>query len=107
MSENRPSKKVNVTCTVFEVNEGELIEITHILQKIVGNVMHGIVFGKRFEFSDPEFDAVRNMLTTVAQGATTVAVFTEMDLLDLYVTDKENGRQTNAEFDGHQKVRKQ
>ena len=61
--------------------------------------MHGIVFGERFEFSDPEFDVVRNMLTTVAQGTTTVIVF----LLDLYVTDS----LTNAEFDGHQEVRKQ
>lgn len=53
---------------VFRAMNGEPFDISEILQKMIGNIIYGIIFGKRYDFDDPDFDIIRRMCNTVVGG---------------------------------------
>ena len=64
---NRSEEKIleQVDCLIDhiepKINDGEPIEIFDVILQVTGNIMHGIFFGKQYDFGDPEL--------TVAQTA--------------------------------------
>ena len=72
--EEKIAIETGAASTIIETTDEKPIEISPILQKIVGNVIYGIVFGKRFEFSDPDFDIIRRMSNIAVQGQSQTSV---------------------------------
>ena len=69
--------EVDAASQVIEKTRGHPFVISPILQNVAGNVIHGIVFGKRYNYDDPDFDIVRSMSSTFvsAQGVTSLGLF--------------------------------
>lgn len=66
--EERVIIEIEAAADVFMRTNGEPSDISTILQKMVGNVIYGIIFGNRYEFDDPDFDIIRRMCNTVVGG---------------------------------------
>lgn len=60
--------EIEAVVDVFKKTNGEPLDISPILQKMVGNVIYGVIFGKRYDFDDPDFDIIRRMCNTVVAG---------------------------------------
>ena len=75
--EEKIAYEINAATKVLECSAGKPFEISPVLQKVIGNVIYGIVFGKRFDFDDPDFDIIRRMsnIAVSGQGATSVSNF--------------------------------
>ena len=60
--------EIEAAANVFRATKGEPFDISEILQKMIGNIIYGIIFGKRYEFNDPDFEIIRRMCDTVVAG---------------------------------------
>ena len=60
--------EVDAACKRIDSSIGCSIEISTILQKMVGNVMQGILFGNRFDFDDPNLEMVCNLSSTAVNS---------------------------------------
>ncbi|XP_060581270.1 cytochrome P450 2B4-like [Ruditapes philippinarum] len=56
-----------VTSKLTSIN-GKPTAIDGLMQKLVGNVIYSIIFGKRYEYDDPNSDKVRNMSNVLVSG---------------------------------------
>ncbi|XP_053393599.1 cytochrome P450 2U1-like [Mercenaria mercenaria] len=57
------------TATAFlQDTNGKPTSMNQLMQKIVANVIFGIVFGQRYDYDDPEFDRTRAMTNAVVTG---------------------------------------
>lgn len=57
-----------VTSILLE-SEGKSIFINGLMQKLVANVIFSIIFGKRYDYEDPEFDRLRTLTNVVVSGS--------------------------------------
>lgn len=64
----RITTEIEAAAAVFRATKGEPFDISEILQKMIGNIIYGIIFGKRYEFDDPDFEIIRRMCDTVVAG---------------------------------------
>ena len=60
--------EIDAASKVFEAAKGKPIEIASVLHNIVGNVIHSIAFGTRFDHDDPKFEMVRKITNTAVSG---------------------------------------
>lgn len=60
--------EIEAAASIFKETNGEPMDISPILQKMVGNVIYGIIFGNRYDFGDPDFEMIRRMCDTVVGG---------------------------------------
>lgn len=63
--------EINAATKELHDTRNEPIVIAPLLQKIIGNVIYGIVFGQRYDYDDQEFEMVRSLsnMTVSGQGA--------------------------------------
>ena len=60
--------ELDAACDAIGEYAGEPLEIRPVMQKITGNVLYSIVFGKRFDFNDPDFQIINRMTNISFQG---------------------------------------
>ena len=75
--------EVDAACKHIDNSKGCPIEISTILQKMVGNVMQGILFGNRLDFDDPNLEMVCKLSSEVING---IGNFSLASYLPLWVT---------------------
>ena len=75
--EEKIAVEIGAASKEIERAKGEPLELAPILHNMVGNVIYGIVFGTRFDYSDPKFDIIRQMTNSIVTGpgATGVIAF--------------------------------
>ena len=66
--EDKIMAEIDAASTVLQETEGEAFEIGPLLQNIIGNIIYGIIFGKRYEYDDPKFELIRNMAGVTVRG---------------------------------------
>ena len=66
--EEKIMAEIDAVSDVLETMKGAPIEIASVLRKAIGNVIYGIVFGKRFDFNDPELDIIQRMSNVAVGG---------------------------------------
>ena len=59
--EERIMTEVDAASAILEKSKGEPVHLSPLFQKIAGNVINGIVFGRRRDYDDPQIDIIRNM----------------------------------------------
>lgn len=60
--------EVEAATRYLEEVKSEPTEMAALLQMMIGNVIYGIVFGKRYAYDDPEFTHVRTMTNIAISG---------------------------------------
>ena len=60
--------EIHAASSVTNENASEPMDIRPIVQKITGNILYSIVFGKRFDFNDPGFETIKRMTYMGFQG---------------------------------------
>ena len=75
--EDKIMAEIDAARLALENTNSKPFEITSVLQKVIGNVIYGIVFGKRFEYVDPDFEIIQRMssIAVSGQGFTSVVNF--------------------------------
>ena len=75
--EDKIMAEIDAATLALENTNSKPFEITSVLQKVVGNVIYGIVFSKRFEYDDPDFEMIQRMssIAVSGQGFTSVVNF--------------------------------
>ena len=75
--EDKIMAEIDAAAQALEKTNSKPFEITSVLQKVVGNVIYGIIFGKRFEYDDPDFEMVQRLssIAVSGQGITSVVNF--------------------------------
>ena len=91
--------EVDAATKVIEVEAGRPFEIAPLLAKMAGNVIYGIVFGQRFEYSDSKFEMIHRMSTTAlrGQGANSIANF--FPLWVTWIFDKQSNKEARMRAD--------
>ena len=59
--EEKIASEIHAASSVIDENASEPMDIRPIVQKITGNILYSIVFGKRFDFNDPDFEIINRM----------------------------------------------
>ena len=72
--EDKIMMEIDAATKYMEDKKGNAFEISTLLEKVVGNVIYAIVFGKRIDFNDPEFEMIHRMSRTVISGQGAVGV---------------------------------
>ena len=75
--EDKIIAEIDAATQALEKTNSKPFEIASVLQKVIGNVIYGIVFGKRFEYDDPDFEIIQRMssIAVSGQGFTSVVNF--------------------------------
>ncbi|XP_045211516.2 cytochrome P450 2D26-like [Mercenaria mercenaria] len=60
--------------SILQSLKGEPTAMDAIMQKLVGNVIYSIIFGKRYEYDDPNFDMVRSLTNVAVSGSGAVGI---------------------------------
>lgn len=66
--EEKTALEIDAACDVIDASVGKPFEIQPVMQKITGNVLYSVVFGKRFDFNDPDFEIINRMTNVGFQG---------------------------------------
>ena len=66
--EDKIALEIDAASDVIDVSAGEPMETRSVMQKITGNVLYSIVFGKRFDFNDSDFEIINRMTNIGFQG---------------------------------------
>lgn len=98
--EHKIMSEIDAASSVVEATDGKPFKITHILQRMVGNVIYGIVFGKRFEYEDPEFDTLFNMTKGAIseRGSISMASFLPLWMVKLLARKAHNSEKNRAKI---------
>ena len=68
--EEKISLKIDAAYNVIDASENGRMEIRPVMQKLTGNILYNIIFGKRFEFDGPEIEIINRMTNISFQGGT-------------------------------------
>ena len=88
--EEKIMMEIDAGSAVLEAATGNAVEISPVLQKMIGNVIYWIIFGKRFDFDDPDSDIIRRLSTMVVTGeggGTNIALFFPAWISRLFVRE--------------------
>ncbi|KAL4233896.1 hypothetical protein ACF0H5_008568 [Mactra antiquata] len=67
--EEKLNEELNAVTSYLDSFNGKPASIRNVMQKAVTNVIFSIVFGKRYDYDDTEFDEVQNMTNTIVTGS--------------------------------------
>ena len=70
--EEKITVELKAASEVLETSGGNAIEMAPVLQNIIGNVIYGILFGRRFDYDDPQFKRIRQKIETLVNGQSMV-----------------------------------
>ena len=92
--EERIMTEVDAASAILQESKGGPLDLSPIFQKIAGNVINGIVFGRRRDYDDPQIDIIRNMFcsTLNAVSPTNFGLYFPIWLTRLF--SKEEGEQS-------------
>ena len=66
--EEKITDEVKHASKVLRATKGEAIEISPLVQNIIGNVIHRIIFGNRYNYDEQEFHMIRKMIDILVKG---------------------------------------
>ena len=103
--EEKIISEIEAASMVIEETKGEPFKIGHLLSNIVGNVIYSIIFGKRYNYDDPEFEMIRKMagVTVRGQGIIDPASFLPRWLLQILTT--KNAKETKFRIQNMLKIK--
>ena len=99
--EEKVMMEINAAAEVLEATKGQPTVISTVLHKVIGNVLHRIVFGSRLDFNDPDFQVVLNMSSfalNVFGAIKSWILLSCLGYLDVFKTRGTEGNIEIAEF---------
>ena len=84
--------EIDASAETIDKSKGSPIEIGPIVHKLVGNVIHGIVFGCRKVFDDPDFDMVQKLSTVAVNSQRPLSLGLYLPIWTTWLFSRQKGR---------------
>ena len=74
--EEKITVELKAASEVLECTGGNAIEMRPVLENLIGNVIYGILFGRRLDYDDPQFKRIHQLVETIVRGKSVVRLAT-------------------------------
>ena len=98
--------EIEATSHALDNTKGDPLEITSVLQKAVGNVIYGIIFGKRFDYDDPDFDMIRKLSSIAVSGQRFTSVVNFFPLWVTWIFARQSSKEAQFRRKNFENIRK-
>ncbi|XP_045197862.2 cytochrome P450 2B4-like [Mercenaria mercenaria] len=88
-TEEKINAEIAVVSEFLKTSKGQPVSVSALMQKLVANVIYGIIFGRRYDYSDPEFDRVTKLSNVLNSASPISATFFLPKFLAKYVNTRD------------------